>query len=192
MTKERPRATVYLGLGSNLGDRLSAMPNAVRALDSHPEIRVDFHTGTASVYETSPVGGPPGQEAFLNSAIRVTTTLSPEELLSAVLSIEKSLGRERGQRWEARLIDIDLLLYDDVVIEDDTLSLPHPRLHERRFVLEPLAEIAGDVIHPVLKLTIANLAENLGIAATREVVTLVTGPQWASKDMECPLVSEHR
>jgi 2-amino-4-hydroxy-6-hydroxymethyldihydropteridine diphosphokinase len=168
------------------------MQSAVSALDAHPQIRVDFQAGIASLYETSPVGGPPDQKAYLNSAIRVTTTLSPEELLSAVLSIEKSLGRERKQRWEARIIDIDLLLYDDVVIEDDALSLPHPRLHERRFVLGPMAEIAGTVVHPVLKLTIADLAESLRTTRPHQMVTSIAEPQWFSKDTELHVVLQRR
>ena len=103
--------TAYLALGSNLGDRLAAMRGAVRALCQHPHIHVNLEAGVASLYETSPVGVPPGRPAYLNSAVRVETTLSPDGLLSAVLSMEASLGRVRSTRWEDRLIDIDLLLF---------------------------------------------------------------------------------
>ena len=171
-------ATAYLGLGSNLGDRLAALRAAVFAVDSHPQIRVDVETGTASLYETAPVGGPSNQGPFFNSAMRVVTTLTPMELLHVVLSIEESLGRVRRQRWEARVIDIDLLLYEDHVTDDRAPSLPHPRLHKRRFVLEPLAEIACHVVHPVLKLTIADLARRCRAGEPAESVVLVGGPRW--------------
>ena len=141
-------STAYLGLGSNLGDRLVAMRAAIQALDDHPRIRVDFERGVAPLYETGPVGGPPGQGPFLNSAVRVGTTLSGMDLLCALLSIEESLGRMRGDRWDARIIDIDLLLFADLVVNGENLSIPHPRMHTRRFVLDPLAEIAGAKLCP--------------------------------------------
>ncbi|UCC32564.1 MAG: 2-amino-4-hydroxy-6-hydroxymethyldihydropteridine diphosphokinase [Phycisphaerales bacterium] len=178
MPNEADTATAYLGLGSNLGDRLAALRAAVFAMDSHPQIRVDFETGTASLYETAPVGGPSDQGPFFNSAVRVTTTLTPMELLRTVLSIEESSGRVRRQRWEARVIDIDLLLYEDLATDDRAPSVPHPRLHKRRFVLEPLAEIACDIIHPVLKLTIADLARRCRAGEPAEWVVLVGGPRW--------------
>ena len=179
MPNEAEAGVVYLGLGSNLGDRLAAMRAAVRALDDHPRIRMDFEDGLASLYETSPVGGPADQGAYLNSAIRVFATLAPRELLDVILSIERTLGRVRRQAWEARVIDIDLLLYDDLIVSDDGLSLPHPRLHERRFVLEPLAEIAGEVVHPVLKLPISELARRARNEATDQRVTILAGPTWS-------------
>ena len=178
MSNDPDTATAYLGLGSNLGDRLAALRAAVFAVDDHPRIRVDFETGIASLYETAPVGGPSNQGLFFNSAVRIVTTLTPVELLRAVLSIEESLGRVRRRRWEARAIDIDLLLYDDLVTDDKAPSLPHPRLHQRRFVLEPLAEIACQVLHPVLKLTIADLARRRRSSEPAESVVLIAGPQW--------------
>ena len=102
MSDVTSRATAYLGLGSNLGDRRAAMRAAVLALDADPRIRVDFEGGIASLYETSPVGGPAGQEAYLNSVVRITTRLSPRDLLGTVTSIEARMGRVRRQRWGDR------------------------------------------------------------------------------------------
>ncbi len=171
-------ATAYLGLGSNLGDRLSAMRAAIHALSAHAQVCVEFETGIASLYETSPVEGPPGQGLYLNSAVCVTTTLSPLDLLSVLASIEKSLGRVRKERWGERVIDIDLLLFDDLVLDDRFLSLPHPRLPERRFVLEPLAEIAGEVVHPTLKVTIGDLVRQCSVGPASQTVTRLAGPGW--------------
>ena len=174
-------ATVYLGLGSNLGDRLAGMRAAVAVLDNHPRIDVDFDSGIASLYETSPVGGPPAQPAYLNSAVRVSTVLDPIPLLEAVLAIEDSLGRVRKEHWGERLIDIDLLFYDDLVLNDERLTLPHPRLHQRRFVLEPLHEIAPNLIHPVLQVTIVSLTGEIRHEDPNYKALRIIGPQWWAK-----------
>ncbi len=131
-------ATAYLGLGANLGDRLANLREAVRMLDEHPSCRV---TACSSIYETDPVG-PVDQPDFLNAVIATETDLRPEELLDLVHSIENKLGRVRTIKWGPRVIDIDILLYGQLEIEADGLTLPHPELMKRAFVLVPFAEIA--------------------------------------------------
>jgi 2-amino-4-hydroxy-6-hydroxymethyldihydropteridine diphosphokinase len=113
------------------------------------------------LHETEPVGGPDGQGLFLNAAARVETTLEPAELMARLLTIETGLGRERGPKWGPRVIDLDLLLYDDRIIDEPGLTVPHPRMHERRFVLAPLSEIARTVIHPRLNRTVGALLDDV-------------------------------
>jgi 2-amino-4-hydroxy-6-hydroxymethyldihydropteridine diphosphokinase len=127
----------YLSLGSNLGDRLDYLKSAIQALDSHPDIKV---ASTSSVYETDPVGYT-DQGKFLNLAVKIETSLGAEALLDTCLNIEKSLGRVREIKWGPRTIDLDILLYNNENIETDRLVIPHPRMHERLFVLIPILEI---------------------------------------------------
>lgn len=150
--------TAYIGLGSNLGDRRSSIEAAVerlRATEGIEEVLL------SSLYETEPVGGPSGQGPYLNAAGRVRTMLRPHELLAVLLRIERELGRKRRERWGPRTIDLDLLLYEDQILDTPSLTLPHPRMHEREFVLGPLAEIAPDAMHPTMRLTIAEMLRRL-------------------------------
>ncbi len=176
----------YLGLGSNLGDRVGMLRAAVCMLDDEPCIQVDHKSGIGSLYETSPVGASAPQPAYLNSAVRVRTALSALGLLDRIQSIEAALGRVRRERWEARVIDIDLLLFGDVSAATDRLILPHPRLHERCFVLAPLSDIAGDVEHPGGLGTIRTLACRRRNEHTDQTVQRLTGPDWINDAYALP------
>ncbi len=151
-------ATAYLALGSNLGDRRGYLERAVEALRALPGVEV---VRVSSLYETAPVGGPPGQGPYLNAVVEVRTDLPAEALLRSLLAIESQLGRVRQERDGPRTIDLDLLLHGDLVCDGPDLTVPHPRLHERLFVLRPLAEIAPGVVHPVRKRTVLELLADL-------------------------------
>ncbi len=134
----------YVALGSNLGDRRATLERAMELLDAHPGVRV---VATSSLRETEP-WGPVEQPPFLNGAVALDTTLGPRALLDVLLETEETLGRVRAERWGPRSIDLDLLLYGDAVVDEPGLVVPHPRLHERLFVLEPLAALQPEAVVP--------------------------------------------
>ncbi|HVS14037.1 MAG TPA: 2-amino-4-hydroxy-6-hydroxymethyldihydropteridine diphosphokinase [Thermoanaerobaculia bacterium] len=148
-------SVAFVALGSNLGDRAATLDRAIARLGEHLEV------GARSLWiETEPVGGPP-QGRFLNGVVRIETELSPRALLALLQRVEHELGRERSVPDAPRTLDLDLLLYDDRVIDEPGLRVPHPRLHRRRFVLEPLCEIAPDWRHPESRRTMAELLAEL-------------------------------
>ena len=154
-------ATCLLGLGANLGDRIATLDAAVERLTRDPRVSVRRRSRWI---ETAAIGGPAAQPGFLNGALFVETTLAPRALLQLLREIEHALGRERSGRWHPRTIDLDLLLYDDLVVSDVDLVVPHPRMAVRRFVLEPAAEIAPDFWHPSTGWTVAQLLAHLNTA----------------------------
>lgn len=133
----------YLALGSNLGDRLDHLSRAVRLLDSTDGVDV---VRSSRIYETDPVGPP--QPAYLNAVIEVETSRSPRELLGACRAVEDALGRVRTERWGPRTIDVDVLTFDEQTVDEPDLQIPHPRMHERGFVLVPLGELDDDPMLP--------------------------------------------
>jgi len=148
----------FVALGSNLGDRQASLDRALRRLRAEPSVSL---RAVSSYYETAPVGGPADQGAYLNAAAALETSLSPDQLLARLLNIETDLGRVRSERDAPRTLDLDILLYDDLIRSTPDPIIPHPRLHQRRFVLVPLAEIAADLVHPVLKKSIHALLDEL-------------------------------
>jgi 2-amino-4-hydroxy-6-hydroxymethyldihydropteridine diphosphokinase len=145
----------YLSLGSNLGDRAANLKSAIDRLRDFGEV-----VAVSSFYETEPVEVI-AQPWFLNCVVKLDTEKTPEQLLAGILAIEQEMGRERKQKKGPRTIDLDILLFGNSIVELPGLTVPHPAMHERRFVLEPLAEIAPEVRHPVLKKSILELRETL-------------------------------
>ena len=138
-------ARAYIGIGSNLGDPTFQVGRAIQALATLPFCHPIAHS---PLYRTAPVGGPPGQPDYINAVAALDTGLTPYQLLMALQTLELAQGRTRNVRWEARTLDLDLLLYDQLTSDDPWLTLPHPRLHERAFVLYPLRDIAPDLHIP--------------------------------------------
>lgn len=156
--------TAYIAVGSNLGDRAGLVSSALREVARLPWTSV---VRVSALIETEAVG-PPGtagsvQGPYLNGAAEILTSLNPAELIAGLLAVERGLGRERVRegRWGARFIDLDLLLYGGAVIDAAGLTVPHPRMHERRFVLQPLSEIAPGAVHPTFGGTVRDLLLSL-------------------------------
>lgn len=150
-------ARVYLGLGSNIGNRVAHLDEAIARMNAHNNITV---TRQSSIIETEPYGNV-DQDKFMNMCVEIDTDLSPVALLETVLEIEQKMGRERIIDWGPRNIDIDILIYEDLEINLDDLQIPHAEMHKRMFVLEPLAEIAANVVHPTFGVSIKTLKQQL-------------------------------
>lgn len=157
---------VFLGVGSNQGERLAHISRAIRAVADEPGVAL---RQMAPIIETAAVGGPP-QGPYLNTVIEVDTALGPHDLLRRLQAIERRLGREPSpERWAPRPIDLDILLYGEQVVEEPGLVIPHPRLHERAFVLEPLAQLAPEVLHPVMRESVGALRAKIAAAAISDI-----------------------
>ncbi len=156
---------VYIGLGSNIGDKSENIRQALKLIDQINSVSVKK---VSSFYETEPVGYE-DQDWFVNAVAEIEADLSPEALLDTLKKIEKFIGRKDRIRWGPREIDVDILFYDQMIINTPHLIIPHPRLHERAFVLVPLAEIAKDFVHPIMNKTITEL---LGEIKSQKTVKL--------------------
>ena len=149
----------YLSLGSNVGDRVAHLRDAIARLESIGRV-----VSVSSFYETEPVEVT-DQPWFLNCAVGLETALTAEQLMAQLLQIEQEMGRRRIQKKGPRTIDIDILLFDDLILDSPDVTIPHPAMQERRFVLEPLAEIAAEARHPGMKKTIREMLEELPAGA---------------------------
>ena len=153
----------YIALGSNVGDRPATLVTAAKMLDKTDGVSV---RKISDMIVTEPVGGPPDQEKYLNAAVEIETTLEPLELLEATSKIEQALGRKRAdeQRFGPRTCDLDILLMGDTIVQAERLTIPHPRMHERAFVLRPLASIAPRAVHPGLGFSVAQMLADVLVA----------------------------
>ena len=166
-SQRSPTIISYIALGSNLGDRLEHLQIGAQLLEEHPQagahqgIRI---TGKSRIFETEPVGGPDHQGAYLNAVLRLESQFSARGLLNILLETELQRGRVRSERWGPRTLDLDLLIHGFEVIDQPGLIVPHPRLHERAFVLEPLADLAANLEIPGLGETVQDIRARVGSA----------------------------
>jgi 2-amino-4-hydroxy-6-hydroxymethyldihydropteridine diphosphokinase len=158
MRNNNHHVTAFVALGSNVGNRQQAINQAVQKLRETDGVEV---VRISKLIDNPAVGMGDNAPAFLNGVVQISTSLGSHALLHRLLEIEHEMGRVRRERWEPRTIDLDLLLFGEQIISSQELIVPHPLMHERQFVLEPLAEIAPDFVHPTLQMTIAGLLENL-------------------------------
>lgn len=149
--------TAHIGIGSNLGSPGKNCLAAMERMDAHESIAI---ISRSSLYETEPFGKT-DQNRFVNAVVQIETALTPVKLLEALLKIEQDMGRVRNEKWGPRIMDLDILFYEDRIVQEKTLEIPHPGIPERSFVLIPMKEIAGDFVHPQLKKTIHALCEPL-------------------------------
>ena len=171
-------ASCLIALGSNLGDSASLIKDACQAIEQLAGLQL---TAASTIIETAAVGGPADQPSFQNSVVLVETTLSPRQLLTEVRSLEHQLGRQRDVRWGPRTIDLDLLLYDNLVIQTSDLQLPHPRMTFRSFVLEPACQVAASFRHPVNGATLGQLRQHLATSARYMAIVGPGSDQLAEK-----------
>ncbi|MBK5101331.1 MAG: 2-amino-4-hydroxy-6-hydroxymethyldihydropteridine diphosphokinase [Desulfobacteraceae bacterium] len=163
------RKTAYIGIGSNLGDTLNNCDNAIDLINGISGCGV---VARSDFFRTEPVGVE-AQDWYVNGVISLTTDLSVKELLNNLLAIESGMGRKREKKWDSRIIDLDILLFGEEVIEEKDLRVPHPHMHMRRFVLVPMVQLAPDLIHPVLGITMAELLNNSSLQG--QAVTPIKG-----------------
>ena len=157
---------VFIGIGSNVGD---ATDNCIKAVKEIGLIKGNRIVKVSSLYRAEPISHIK-QDWFINCVVKIETDLTPYSLLSDLQKVEKRLGRKRDIRHGPRTIDLDILIFNSLIIDDDKLKIPHPRMHERRFVLEPLSEIDENLIHPVIKKSIKSLLNEIGIVQRVELL----------------------
>jgi 2-amino-4-hydroxy-6-hydroxymethyldihydropteridine diphosphokinase len=160
-------ASCLLGLGSNLGDRQSTLQAALAAIDALPDVHV---VRQSNWHRSPPLGGPPGQGEFLNAAALIETSIPPLRLLDELKDIQSRHGRQAAERWAPRTLDIDILLYDNEIAETEMLTVPHPRMTFRRFVLSPAAEIAPRMLHPIIGWPVERLLLHLDQASDQVAI----------------------
>ena len=168
--------TAFLGLGSNLGDKLAFIKKAIKDILLNENIKL---IKISSIYKTPPIGYEE-QDVFLNAVLKISTKFTPFELLKFLQTIERELGRKRFIKWGPRTIDIDILFYNNWIIDKNNLQIPHPLMHERAFVLIPFNEIDGDFIHPVLNKSVTSLLNSLNLNDIKDIEMVVDAKNLAS------------